>query len=723
MKEASVDSELPALVRQCQDLSLASSEIDAIVTDEVSKFAFDASLAGYLAGVETETDAKVLVLNTGGGQTARYFGESGISVHALEEDDLLRTIATERVRDLPNVTVASKPRSGQGDNAPYDLVLVNGGPFKIGPADALAPTVSETETFFSYVFDQCSATGAVVVAGLDCTCFGQKHATSDYRGEANGPIASPRGRHRSSMIHPVWIANAASSADFCCVEEFFAYPSFLDCQTVLRRGYLETLNYPQNHWPAPGTDIDRDAGHLTFSERQFRILIHSGEIEGIRESFVYAFSREAAPLASITPFDFVYLPSALRKEQYRSRTEKRRDDDTVVKVTTARHVRSESGLVTQVPLREKHVDAPRLSYAWRDLLVEQDIQKFRDSLGAYFRYTSEHARSNPTPIAFDLNADNIAITRENEYRLLDQEWRVDLDLLPRFLFTRGIFYFACQNQPLLASLAGHFEDEISIGGFIRWCYLLLGESFEGATEEFVALERRIQAEILAEPIRESFESLLHRRLDTPTRVIAYLHGSGDDMARLGDGISAGVTGAAEETLEFRCSSSVSGMRGFTLGVTRAPRTISVESIAIRGGKAGEAGSEVLRVQGIEALNVISDRFRCGVVEQGRNGVFIFEDVKSLVQFETPSLANTEVSGVSISIQAGETGPEFCKNFATHYRSIIDEKDRVIKRLGDQLDQHHQTVIPRLKSVENELQVIKTSKTWKLLRHFMRKNPG
>lgn len=101
-----IERRILSALKSCTDVSVFSKELLAHQIDWPSEYHLSADRVNLLRPFEkTINDANILELGCGCGAITRFLGESGASVTAVEGSQQRATIAAERCRDLPNVSI------------------------------------------------------------------------------------------------------------------------------------------------------------------------------------------------------------------------------------------------------------------------------------------------------------------------------------------------------------------------------------------------------------------------------------------------------------------------------------------------------------------------------------------------------------------------------------------------------------------------------------------
>lgn len=100
-----VENYLFSVVKRAKDVSVISSEMASAIKDWPSEYHLSPVRHHLLRPFAIGTGQRVLELGGGCGSMTRYLGETGATVLAVEGSQRRATIAAERCRDLPNVSI------------------------------------------------------------------------------------------------------------------------------------------------------------------------------------------------------------------------------------------------------------------------------------------------------------------------------------------------------------------------------------------------------------------------------------------------------------------------------------------------------------------------------------------------------------------------------------------------------------------------------------------
>jgi SAM-dependent methyltransferase len=101
----SVENSLLTALQQCHDVNCTSDELRQCIVDWPSEYHFSSVRHNLLRPFVFDSRYSILELGCGCGAMTRYMGETGAKVVAVEGSQRRATIAAERCRDLPNVSI------------------------------------------------------------------------------------------------------------------------------------------------------------------------------------------------------------------------------------------------------------------------------------------------------------------------------------------------------------------------------------------------------------------------------------------------------------------------------------------------------------------------------------------------------------------------------------------------------------------------------------------
>lgn len=121
-----VEDRILAALKGTADLSVGSPELAARIEDWPTEYHFSDARANLLRHLPLGPGVRVLELGAGCGAVTRFLGERGCEVVAVEGSLLRARCASERTRDLPNVSVYCSDFQDVDFSADFDVVTLIG---------------------------------------------------------------------------------------------------------------------------------------------------------------------------------------------------------------------------------------------------------------------------------------------------------------------------------------------------------------------------------------------------------------------------------------------------------------------------------------------------------------------------------------------------------------------------------------------------------------------
>ena len=121
-----VELRLLDTVRGASDRAVGSIELELAITDFASRYHLSSRRANLLRPICDIFHGRILILGAGCGVEARFIGETGLEVWAVEGSRRRAAICAERCRDLPNVSVFCEPIEEFRPPVQFDVVTLIG---------------------------------------------------------------------------------------------------------------------------------------------------------------------------------------------------------------------------------------------------------------------------------------------------------------------------------------------------------------------------------------------------------------------------------------------------------------------------------------------------------------------------------------------------------------------------------------------------------------------
>jgi 2-polyprenyl-3-methyl-5-hydroxy-6-metoxy-1,4-benzoquinol methylase len=148
---AATEYRLLAAIRQCRDVSSTSEELRAHIVDWPSEYHLSPLRHNLLRPFRFRSTDRILELGCGCGSMTRYIGESGATVVAVEGSRRRASIAAQRCRDLPNVSIYCDNLTEFETDQRFDIVTLIGvleySPMFIQAEDPVQACIEKARSF------------------------------------------------------------------------------------------------------------------------------------------------------------------------------------------------------------------------------------------------------------------------------------------------------------------------------------------------------------------------------------------------------------------------------------------------------------------------------------------------------------------------------------------------------------------------------------------------
>lgn len=450
-----VEANLKRILDDATDLSSTSPELEDQIRDWPSEYHLSGKRANLLREYNWDGVRRVLELGCGCGAVTRYLGEQGMAVDAIEGSAERIRLAANRCRDLDGINfVCGNFNDLELPDDEYDAVLL------IGVAEYAqrfmpeAGSGAEAVTSLLARVRRCLKKDGFVFIAIENRA-GLKYllgAHEDhYAKRFAGILDYPHDHGIRTYTKARW-SQLLGDAGFHGVEYSYPFPDYKVPRVILSDhavkhdancfNHLEGMESRDYILPLP-----EDFG---ITEHLFwQALSENHSIDVFANSFCIIAHKPAQPSRTVTQFDFVHMPLFRRHPEYAVAVRKDTGSQIVKRRRYFPHVQPRSSPVRHVLRDEEYLQGTLLSVVWsRTAFFEPDCHAFDALLREYFEFlTREHQAGR---LYIDLLPSNILVSDSGEYRVFDQEWEVEWDLTPRFVFFRALLTFALRHKVELA---------------------------------------------------------------------------------------------------------------------------------------------------------------------------------------------------------------------------------------------------------------------------------
>lgn len=287
------ESNLLGALRRCRDVSSTSEELRTHIVDWPTEYHLSSIRHNLLRPFGFDSSARILELGCGCGAITRYLGECGATVIAVEGSRQRATIAAERCRDLPNVSVYCDNLVDFQANEKFDAVLL------IGVLEYSRVYVSQDDPT-GYVIEKACLhlrpDGELILAIENQ--LGLKYFSGCAEDHTNTPffgIYDLYGPNTAVTFGKKELREALQSAGLTHTEFYYPFPDYKVPEVVLADAALHRKGFrPEDLlYRSPSRDYS-GAGQKAFHESlAWRALVRNGLLGELANSFMVLASTSA----------------------------------------------------------------------------------------------------------------------------------------------------------------------------------------------------------------------------------------------------------------------------------------------------------------------------------------------------------------------------------------------------------------------------------------------
>jgi O-antigen biosynthesis protein len=468
--DGSEDSVL-ATLQSAVDVSCGSDELAAHIVDWATRYHFSRLRANVVRPLQLDATQRVLDVGAGTGAIARYVGERGCDVVALEGTVARARACATRCRDLPNVeTVAGTLaafRASRPDDA-FDVVLCIGAlEYNAGPrGDARAIE------FLHTLRGLLRPGGALVVAienqlGLKYLLgYTEDHHAQPFLGVEGYPGVDTTRTFVRRRLRELLAAAGLDDQRWLYPFPDYKHPKVVLAEAAYERADAPTLVDALVRWPA-----SRGASEplrLCDDRRTHAELVGAGLGADVANSFIVVASADGGA-GRLLAGDVVayHFGSERRRQWMRASIVHRHGDELAVRGeplfaadTDSRGTRRD-GWLTQVPATtRRYVVGRTVEQVVLDACAAGDVDTVTRALARWHAevmraadsvVTEETRGTNPfldavgevvlPPHLVDVNVPNFVRAGES-LELIDDEWHVEGGVAARIVIVRALWWLA-----------------------------------------------------------------------------------------------------------------------------------------------------------------------------------------------------------------------------------------------------------------------------------------
>lgn len=505
---------LAEILSRAQDRSSLSVELDRVAHDWVSRYHLGSERANIYRFLRLKGLENGLELGCGCGAIARYIGEQGIQLDAVEGNYTRAELAAKRCADLENVTVIHENfNHAKIPEKSYDIVLLNGvleyaGKFIAGGGGNSKEAASKI---------LARATAALVPGGVLCLAIENRMGLKYWLGAAEDHYGIPYlGLYNypaETGIRTYDRQELESILGNRCCRFFFPFPDYKTARLVLSEEYIEDNPDCAAHlYRMPSLDNDVPVESDVNEFFAWQGLRQADKLADFANSFFILISDDPESLAAIAPYDFAHFAGRNRKPAYRVMTRKRRGQELVEKIGMFPRQGALSPVLEQRLEAAEFVRGPLLASIWLTACLGRDFNALKQHLISYFQFLVEFFENDRKDLAFDLLPFNIIVSDNGSFQFIDREWCYHADLTPEYILFRALLWFPDGNNTLLYPFFEKFHlatiQDVIAFGFDAVSRTLTEEKLE----HFIMLEEQFQSLVEFQSGANPVRYLLNRPL-------------------------------------------------------------------------------------------------------------------------------------------------------------------------------------------------------------------
>lgn len=438
-----VECRIAEVIRKVCDLTVLSSELIQHCTDWPSLYHLSSTRANILRPFYSLVKGKdVLEIGAGCGAITRYLGESEANVLALEGSIRRAAIARSRTRDMSNVDVLADRFDNFQTDQKFDVITLIG---VLEYANLFTDGEQPALTMLKRVRSLLRPNGRLIIAIENQ--FGLKYfagAPEDHLGE---PMYGIEGRYRHDQPQTFGrkvLADILKLSDFVESEFLAPFPDYKFATSIVTEdGFaFEGFDAAALAWQSVKRDPQLPA-HLAFSpELVWRGLVNNGIALDMANSFLIV-ANTSPQQQNINPI-LAYHYSTERDAKFCKATvfEKTGTDsvEVIYRSLAMDEVRKVEGLLVQFsfPEKDQYILGTPLSFELIDIVTRDgwSIEEVGTFMHRYLGIVKERVfpadqslkldcADTPLPgFCFDLVPQNIIISSDGKWHVIDKEWVV-----------------------------------------------------------------------------------------------------------------------------------------------------------------------------------------------------------------------------------------------------------------------------------------------------------
>ena len=518
-----IETRIAAIIAEAADISVFSRELVDGCTDWPSVYHLSSSRVNILRPCRGLIEgADVLEIGAGCGAITRYLGECGAQVLALEGSPRRAAIARSRIRDLANVTVLADRFDQFSCNHRFEVVTLIGvleyAAVFSGGDDPMATMLERVRGFLK-------PDGKLIIAIENQ--LGMKYFAGAAEDHLGIPMYGIEGRYRAKEPQTFGrrqLGKILDRAGFGNQAFMAPFPDYkLPVSIVTEQGLsCEGFDAGAFAWQSARRDLQLPSNPVFAPELAWPVVAANGLTLDLANSFLIVAATEGDRL--VDPAILAYHYSTWgRLACYCKETIFATNDDGGIEIRyfplgQGAGINAEGSLLSfNLPATAKYVAGRSLSLDLLEIVTRDGwrIEEVGEFLRRYLRIVESFVASATAPLTiesaetvlpgncFDLVPQNIFITPENEWRVIDQEWVLKDTIPAGWLLFRSLLQLVNSVTGLVHSASDFSATRM---GLIQAALKAAG--FEVSPERIEEYSAR-EAQALAAVIGETTSPLFH----------------------------------------------------------------------------------------------------------------------------------------------------------------------------------------------------------------------
>lgn len=280
------EAKLLAALKQCSDVSCASPELHAHITDWPSEYHLSPVRHNLLRPFLFKFTDRILELGCGCGAITRYLGETGATIVSVEGSHRRAEIAAERCRDLPNVSIYCDNLAGFVSDEKFDYVTLIGvleyAPKFIESDDPVRSCLEHARSFLK--------DDGILILAIE-NQLGLKYfngCSEDHNGISYFGINNLYGKSDPATFGRYVLAERLRTLGFPTLEFFFPFPDYKLPGLILSEAALldERLNIPDLLIHNTGRDYPERHYRAFAEDLAWRVVLNNRLLADFTNSFL-----------------------------------------------------------------------------------------------------------------------------------------------------------------------------------------------------------------------------------------------------------------------------------------------------------------------------------------------------------------------------------------------------------------------------------------------------